>query len=241
MKKLVFAAIVCLIMVSQSFAGLVNVNLTITADNGTTSGSQQYLVSGEASGNGLEWIMDDTVGIVSGGTQLGSIEYLKLNIWEDPAVSLEFTVAVPGSVAIEYTITAATVTFDPIVNPQAYATAGLTLTDRNQNGAIETGQYDGGKNYKAMYNSGTGVFAYLVDSFNAGIRKTVTLNEGRPADGFETINDTLTNISSQFHFQLSPYDSASGTSYFEIAAVPEPATLLMLGLGGLALLRKRKA
>lgn len=48
----------------------------------------------------------------------------------------------------------------------------------------------------------------------------------------------LNNIGIQHRFTLSPGDSVSFTSFF-VVQVPEPATLSVLALGGLALLRRR--
>jgi len=48
-----------------------------------------------------------------------------------------------------------------------------------------------------------------------------------------------TDISIQFKFTLTPGDAAAFTGYFEVT--PEPATICLLGLGALGLLRKRRA
>jgi hypothetical protein len=52
-----------------------------------------------------------------------------------------------------------------------------------------------------------------------------------------------TDIAIRIRFSLSPGDSASGTSVFNIEAVPEPITAVMMGLGlaGLAAAGRRRA
>ena len=47
----------------------------------------------------------------------------------------------------------------------------------------------------------------------------------------------LNSISMQFKFTLTPDDTATMNGIFEV--IPEPATLTILGLGGMALLRRR--
>jgi hypothetical protein len=50
----------------------------------------------------------------------------------------------------------------------------------------------------------------------------------------------LTDIAIQLKFKLSPGDSASFTSVFVVEPVPEPTAITLLGLGGLALLARRR-
>jgi hypothetical protein len=210
--------------------------IRITATDGTDVGSSEFAITAPDAGNWFEWTLDGGRDIVgNNGNVLGSIDYLKFKVLDDPATSVEFHV-VAGSSATTFNIVAdSATTFDPIINPEAYASAGISLTDRNQNGAAITGLYDGGKVYQALYNDSS-VYANLVDSFTAGARKTVTQSEDRPiAGGTEIIEDTLFSIDSSFHFTLSANDSASGTSYFEVVPasgpIPEPATMTLLVCG----------
>jgi hypothetical protein len=230
-------AMATVLLTAVGYACPVNTTIKITAADGFNFGSQEFVINIAEAGDRFEWALDSQTNITAdNGDILGTIEYLKLETIKDPAIGLEFYI-VAGSSATIFTVTATTVTFDPILNPEAYASAGITLTDRNQDGASITGLYSG-KAYQALYN-GASVYANLVSSFTAGVRKTVTLSENRPLTGdTEIITDTLFSIDSSFHFMLSARDSAAGTSYFEV--VPEPTTICLLAIGSLTLIRRKK-
>jgi len=168
------------------------------------------------------------------GNDDAAIESLVLKINSDPEVGVEFGLRAGGS-ATTFSILSDVVTFSALVNPTASASAGVTLTDRNSNGAAITGLF-GGKVHQARYNSST-VFADLVSDFSVGSGGTQTNSEAKPLSGSETITGTLTSIESEFNFILSARDSASGTSTFVV--IPEPATIAILNLGGLLLRRKK--
>jgi hypothetical protein len=227
------------LLVAVGCACPINTTIKVTATDGPDIGKLEFVINVAEADGYFEWILDGGRDIVgNNGDILGSIEYLKLKIIEDPANSVEFYVTA-GNLTTTFTITAdSAVTFDPIINPEVYASAGITLTDRNQNGAKITGLY-GGKAYRAVYNDSI-VYANLVDSFTADVRKTVTQSENYPASGdTEIIGNTLFSINSSFNFTLSAKDSAAGTSYFEVSPVPEPATIAFLVIGTAAFLRKK--
>ena len=177
------------------------------------------------------------------GVDLGAIERLDVALLADPLVDLNFNVRA-GAYGSNFTITSAIVMFDPRYDPWAYATTGVTVTDRNFNGATLTGLFDGGAAYHAMYNSPAVIWAGLLTSpiVVAPGQGTNVGNDRRPAVDTEQILGTIDQISSQFKFSLSASDAASGTSTFEVGAIPEPATLSLLVLGGAVtgLVRRRR-
>ncbi len=177
--------------------------------------------------------------IMNGSTVVATIDSLDLLVDFDPYVRLNFAVSA-GSADTTFLLNSSVVSFATLNNPLAYASAGLTLTG-DGDGAAVTGLYSPGKSYKAIYN-GSSLFGYLSNSFSVELDNTATSSERKPlASGtWETIPGSVSSIQSQFNFTLSAADSASGTSRFEVK-VPEPATICMLSLGALVLLRKRRA
>lgn len=246
MKKLVLVLAVVLaavlILPVGANAGTVSVTVKAVADNG---GSFIKTFTGEtvaAEGGGFECVLvakvDEQVDPDGGYATFdgGAITCLKLTMDSDPEVGIEFGVRA-GSTLTTFDILSDIVLFDALVNPQAYASAGVTLTDRpTVSGAAITGLFDQGKTHQARYNSSS-VFANLVSGF--GIPSgTLTASEEKGNEfSMITIGDTLTSIESEFHFTLSARDSASGTSNFVV--IPEPTTIALLGLGVLGFLRRK--
>ena len=176
------------------------------------------------------------IGFSPSSDSIGNIESLLIELDGDPAVDLQFAVNA-GTEETTFTITSAIVSFPGIMNPQAFASAAITLTDGSSlpgDGGFVSVRAPNAGVYQATYNSGT-VFQDLIG--------TLTLDgPGSTSANFTsdllTIPGMVTDIQSQFSFTLSAYDRASGTSRFEV--VPEPTSLaaLLLGLGGLMFVRR---
>lgn len=181
------------------------------------------------------WALNDgaTIDLVSAdGTLVAVIDKLNVKMDSDPAVDLDFNIrnTTAGNMTVD--LQSEVVTFDAITNPEGYATAALTVTDRNRDTAAAKGLFSGTKSYQARYNDVT-VWANLVDPITTPIASSSTNEERNPAlpTIWAPINDTLTSIESEFKFTLSAKDSASGTSTFEVMPTPEPSTLLILSTG----------
>ncbi|MCE5341683.1 MAG: PEP-CTERM sorting domain-containing protein [Planctomycetaceae bacterium] len=246
MKKLIcglFVGLAVLLLPAVVQACLINYSVTITGSDGTNA---TFSTGEQRVDAGVEYTFDlvqrfddlsnpdDWVDLDGGSSK---IQKLALTINSDPEVGIEFGLRA-GSLATTYNILSEVVVFDPIVNPTAYASAGVTLTDRpDAAGAAITGLFYGGKTHQARYNS-TSVFANLVSGFSIPER-TLTNEENKGTRDFpETILGTVSSIESEFWFTLSARDSASGTSTFVV--VPEPATICLMGIAALAFLRKQR-
>jgi hypothetical protein len=155
---------------------------------------------------------------------LAIINGLAITIKADPVIELGFAVTA-GAYDTSFSFSSPELTFDPIVNPDARALASVTVgPDDTLTGAFDY------MAYRSIYN-GTSVFADLVDT-------PVGWPGGSDTTGWQQIMGTVSSIQAKWRFDVSAGCIASGTSTFEV--IPEPATLLLLGLGSLALLRKRR-
>ena len=155
---------------------------------------------------------------------LAILNGISITIKADPVIELGFAVTA-GDYDTAFSFSSPELTFDPIVNPDAIAYASVTVgPDDTLTGAFDY------MAYRSLYN-GTSTFADLVDT-------PVGWPGGSDSTGWQQIMGTVSSIQAKWRFTVSAEGIASGTSTFEV--VPEPTTLILLGLGSLALLRKRK-
>jgi hypothetical protein len=238
------AVIAVVFLSSSAFGGLITSSggglISIKAETAVSSGQTYWaLDEGVQVGDTITWSLGDGVDLYGeNGELVASIDSMSLVLNEDPGVSLTFAVTA-GPTDTSWTISSAAVAFSPITNPLAFASAAITITDVDSNGASVTGLYAGGKTYKAMYNAGPTTWTTLLPSFSAPVDDSAVSHQRRPfGSGREVILATVSSVQSEFSFKLSANDLAAGTSRFDV--IPEPVTVCLLGLGGLALAGARR-
>jgi len=233
--KMVGTAVVAMMFV-VAVAGA-DTSVTIQASSGDLSASHEFTIT---CNDGIaDWSLDGPMDLMADDVLLGTITELCLQSDADPYVNLFFAVQA-GAADTTFDVSSGVVSFFPLMDVSGYASAGVTLTS-DADGATITGLF-GGDTYEARYNS-TSVFADLVAGYTIGGDVSVTNSDRYPATDYTPIAGNVSSIESEFKFTLSALDQASGTSRFEIigVGVPEPATMSLLALGGLALLRRRRS
>lgn len=228
-------AIILLIAVlySPALAQLIQINVDLQGgESGSTAGHATVYADidwDDVTANPDEtytWWMPDPLAVAAENDPtniLGIIDGVSLAIKADPIVNLGFAVTA-GDYTTAFSFSSTVLAFDPLTNPQALALASVTVG----NGDTLTGGYDF-KAYRSLYN-GSNIFADLVDT-------PVGWPGGSESSGWQQISGTVSSIQAKWQFTLTADGSASGTANYEV--VPEPSTIILLGMGGLVLLRRR--
>jgi hypothetical protein len=152
----------------------------------------------------------------------------------DPFTSLNYSITNNAAVTLLFTVS---VTL-PVV-PQGPATVhggsmGATLTDANFDGSATVATSGGLPLYQGQIDGAT-VLSIYPDPYSlsvpfAGASVNVpALNPGLPGPTLPS-GPALSTIGIINRFTLSPGDIFAGNSFFIIEAVPEPNTLVLLGL-----------
>jgi hypothetical protein len=223
--------------IGDDVGALVDVKVT---SGGETEELAWFFPKGQIVSGRYTWSLPEAAEVhgKSQGKHLGTITQITLQLDADPGVSLGFVVTA-GASDTTFDIVSSLVPFTSIHNPLAYASAAVTVTDNTGDGAYLTGLFDANKAYEARYNSTPVVWAHLIDPVSVGVNDSVTASARKPASGRMTIFDDVSSIQSEYHFILSANDQASGTSRFDVI-VPEPATMSLLALGAMVLIRRRR-
>ena len=203
-------------------------SFVVTLDDGAYDGS-----------GGWFWQALGDIQIMDGnGNLLVTLTQGSAFFQDDPVISLGFAV-VAGNTDTQFSITSGTLSFDTIQNAEGRASAGMTLTESNGDTASITGLDTGGTMFGADYN-GTTTFADLLEGpFNENNAfGTTTATDEFPNGGTFAAIGAVSDISSQWNFQLSANDQASGTSVFVV--IPSPGALTLLGLAGFGAFRRHR-
>jgi len=195
----------------------------------------------EIDSNGdYNWGLDAGVDVLNNaGEVVMTINTAALTIFADPVVDLNFNVVAGAQNGI-VTVTSTELSFAAIPNAIGSASAAVSVTDFLGDGVTLTGASAGGGAYSAYYNglaTGGTEFASLISGVSAGGGQTNSASADFPLSGTTIVGPSVSSISSQWVFSLSAFDLASGTSTFTV--VPAPATALLVGLGGIAAIRRR--
>jgi hypothetical protein len=145
----------------------------------------------------------------------------------DPQIAMGFALTA-GAADTTVTITSAALSFSPLMNPTAAASAGLTLTQTGGAANAYLNGLAGNLNhaYAADYNVPPGT---VFGEYVTGLATTTTISGSGNSGGFVVIPGAVSSMQAVYSFVLSAGDQASGTSNFLL--VPEPATLALLACG----------
>lgn len=224
-------------------AGIVGDAVSITAVSaaGKTASWSISSVGATWTSDAATWMVDAPIDLRAGdGELVARLDSLQVTYIADPVVSVTFAMTA-GAASTQFTMTSGLLSFASM-NALARASAGVTVTDNNGNGASATGNLAGGALYRAHYNGaipgGTQFAALLGTTTTTTSFGSATSSASSPGGPGYTPIGATTSMQSQFDFNVTPFDSASVTSVF--VTVPGPGVAALGGLGLLAALRRRR-
>ena len=239
MRKSLCLLIVCLMYTSAWATPVPVVQIMWSGDNNPGSWTSTYSESDVNSNGGTTYGLSDTW---SNGVCEG---WWDLTIDEDP-----FVIAAIGFTNTLATTQTFTLIFTSPVNPLITPTSlhggstGGSLTDNATIAGLATVATVNPSPFYAGRIDGSTVMTLYDDPnswtapFEGGTANIPAISKGLPGP-FLPSGPALNTISIMHKFSLTPGDAVSLTS--QLLVTPEPTTIMLLGLGGLALLRKRRA
>jgi hypothetical protein len=243
-------------VISPSAAIISDVLFQIEAKGpaGNTSRFKVPLDSGgiHINGDTVTWELSQPMPLLDAqGRQIALLEQANARYVADPIVVLNFLVSSAGGG--HFTVTSASLSFATLNNPTGRASAAVTVTDIDGDGAMIAGDFASNEAYRAFYNdegmvaATKGTFATLTPGASAPAFSSATSSDGFPDQlgGFSRDNEDgdpippVSSMSAEWSFSISAGDSASGTSIYVIIPEPGSCLLCLCGLAVLGFMRRR--
>lgn len=228
-------------------ASITDPYIFIRATNGSGMGTLSIPVADVTPGpNGsFSFSLLAPVDIMDGANVIATVTQLNSTVrpifgGQPHTITLSFTF-LSGSSATRFEVDSTLMSFDdPILDEAARATAGITITDSDNDGVSSNGNLPGGTHYTARYNGqpGTTFANLLTGPYTAGNGGTMTATDRSPDMGFTPIGGNVDNMSARWDFTLSAGDQVGVTSSYFI--IPAPGALVLVGLAGLSVARRAR-
>jgi hypothetical protein len=237
-----------LVVGAAASASITDPYIFIRATNGSGMGTLSIPIADTTPGpNGsFTFSLLAPVDIMDGPNVIATISQLNSSVRPTfgglpNTITLSFTF-LSGTSTTRFEVDTTLLTFDnDILDEAARATAGISITDSDNDGVTSTGNLPGGTHYNTRYNGqpGTTFANLLTGPFTAGNGQTMTADDrSPPGSGFTPIGGNVTDMSARWDFSLSQLDQVGVTSSFFI--IPAPGALALVGLAGLTMARRSR-